>query len=135
VNSLSRVFLISAGTVNVGLGVLGIFVPLMPSTVFFLMAAACYVRSSPTLYNRLITHPKVGPLIYNYRTHRAMPRQAKKKAIAVLWITLAISAALVQKPVAWIILACVFVGVTWLLLSIKTLEDLDTASASKGGDS
>lgn len=64
-----------------------------------------------------------------------MPRQAKKKAIAVLWITLALSAALVQKPVAWIILACVFVGVTWLLLSIKTLEGLNTVSASKSGDS
>lgn len=122
---LKRYFLIAFGTLNVGLGILGVFLPLMPTTVFLLIAAACYVRSSDTLYNRLISHPRFGPLIKNYREHRAMPRSAKYKAVFVLWFTLSISAFMVQEPVVWGILVGVGVMVSLIILTTKTLENLN----------
>ncbi len=134
-NPLYKAFLITAGTVNVGLGILGIFLPLMPSTVFFLIAAGCYVRSSPALYQRLITHPRIGPLIYNYRTHRAMPRKAKRNALGMLWITLSVSAVMVRKPLAWAILGLVFVGVSTLIWRTRTLEDVTGNSPETTPDS
>lgn len=135
VKSIYRVFLIGIGVLNVGLGILGIFVPLMPSTVFFLIAAASFVKSSPQLYLALINHPTVGPHIYNYRTHRAMPRKAKKKAIAMLVVTLSISAFLVPKPLVWLILALVLVGVSAIILTTKTLEDIHAAQKPEPVDS
>jgi uncharacterized membrane protein YbaN (DUF454 family) len=75
-----RWLLSSVGGICVGLGVLGIFVPLLPTTPFLLVAAACFVRSSDRLYQRLITHRTLGPYIRNYREHRAITRR-----YAVLW--------------------------------------------------
>jgi uncharacterized membrane protein YbaN (DUF454 family) len=72
-----RWLLSSVGGICVGLGVLGIFVPLLPTTPFLLVAAACFVRSSDRLYQRLITHRTLGPYIRNYREHRAITRRAR----------------------------------------------------------
>lgn len=122
---LKKYLLIGFGSINVGLGILGAFLPLMPTTVFLLIAAACYVRSSDTLYNRLISHPKFGAFIKNYREHRAMPRAAKVKAVLLLWFTLSISAAMVQETLIWIILASVGIVVSIIILATKTLENLN----------
>jgi hypothetical protein len=119
--------LIGFGSVNVVLGVVGIFVPLMPTTVFLLIAASCFVRSSDQLYNRLISHPKLGSFVKNYREHRAMPKSAKIKAIVTLVISLVFSGLMVQNQVVWGILLIVFIVVSSIIFSIKTLEDLDVS--------
>ena len=84
--TLMRAVLIVCGTIFVGLGILGIFLPLMPTTVFLLLAAACYARSSERFHRRLVEHPWLGPYI---RQRHGMTARQKAVTIAILWLSLA----------------------------------------------
>jgi len=81
-----RAVLVACGTLCVALGVLGIFLPLMPTTVFLLLAAACYARSSDAFYQRLINHRYLGSYIRNHREGRGMKRRDKLVTLSLLWI-------------------------------------------------
>lgn len=111
------------GMVAVGLGAAGIFLPLLPTTPFLLLAAACFLRSSDRLHNWLITHKWFGRYIRQYREHKAISRQTKLATITLLWGTLAFSG-LVVLEVLWgrLLLLAVGVGVTLHVLSMKTLK-------------
>ena len=74
---LARGVWLALGLVCVGLGFIGAFVPLMPTTVFLIMAAACFARSSPRLETWLLDHPRFGPTLRAWRRDRAIPRAAK----------------------------------------------------------
>ena len=65
------------GFLCVGLGIIGAFVPLMPTTIFIILAAGCFARSSPRLESWLLDHPRFGPTLRAWRAHRAVPRRAK----------------------------------------------------------
>ena len=80
-----RALLIACGTLCVGLGVIGIFLPLMPTTVFLLLAAACYARSSERFHRRLVEHPWLGSYI---RQRRGMSVRQKAFTLMLLWVTL-----------------------------------------------
>ena len=126
---LRRGFLITAGTLSVGVGIVGIFVPLLPTTVFLLLAAACYVRSSNRLYRWLLTNRVTGSYIANYLAGKGIPARAKATSICVLWITLAVSAFMVQIWWIWIILGAVAVGVPLFVLSLPTFERKQSATS------
>jgi uncharacterized membrane protein YbaN (DUF454 family) len=87
--SLMRILLVVGGTLSVVLGVIGIFVPLMPTTVFLLLAAACYARSSDRFYRRLVEHPVLGVYV---RSNRGMPRRAKAITLVALWASIGATA-------------------------------------------
>ena len=129
--TIRKWLLITIGLVAVGLGVLGIFLPLMPTTVFLLIAAACFARSSERLYNWLLSHRLFGPYIKNWREHRAIARRTKILILVVLWGTLVLSAWLVN--VMWIrlILALVGIGVTVFILTVKTMRAEMVAEAGE----
>lgn len=76
----------------VTLGVAGIFLPLLPTTVFLLIAAWAFSRSSPRWHNWLQTHPRLGPLLACWEKHRAMPRRAKVAAFITLGVSYGITA-------------------------------------------
>lgn len=114
--------LVAAGILAVGLGMLGIFVPVLPTTPFLLLAAACFVRSSPRLYAWLIHHKWFGNYIRHYREHRAVTVRAKAVALVLLWSVIGISA--IFAVTAWwlrVLLGVIAVGVTLHLLRLKTL--------------
>jgi uncharacterized protein len=81
------------GTLFLGLGVVGIFLPLLPTTPFLLLAVACYARSSRRIFNWLLNHPRFGPLIREWREYRAMPYRAKRTALVLIALSFAISIA------------------------------------------
>lgn len=110
------------GIVAVGLGVLGIFVPLLPTTPFLLLAAACFVRSSPRLYAWLIHHPWFGKYILYYRTYRAIPLQAKVIVLVLMWAVMGYTAWRVT-TIWWVrgLLAMIALGVTVHLVQLRTL--------------
>jgi uncharacterized membrane protein YbaN (DUF454 family) len=83
---LLKALLVVCGTLCVALGVIGIFLPIMPTTVFLLMAAACYARSSERFYVRLLNHRYLGGYIRNHREGRGMRRRDKTVTIILLWI-------------------------------------------------
>ena len=76
------------GSVALVLGVVGVFLPLLPTTPFLLLAAALYFRSSPRLYEWLLAHPHLGTYIRNFRENRAIPLRVKIVSVALVWVTL-----------------------------------------------
>lgn len=85
-SGLFRILLITGGTLCVVLGVIGIFLPIMPTTVFLLMAAACYARSSQRFYLKLVNNRLLGGYIRNHREGRGMRRRDKAVTLVLLWI-------------------------------------------------
>ncbi|MBN2175323.1 MAG: YbaN family protein [Bacteroidales bacterium] len=81
-------FLITLGTISVGLGFLGIFVPLLPTTAFLLLAAWCYARSSRRFYNWLLNNRIFGKYITSYLEGKGVPVQTKIWSVGLLWITI-----------------------------------------------
>jgi uncharacterized membrane protein YbaN (DUF454 family) len=91
------------GWVCVGLGVVGITLPLLPTTVFLLAAAGFFARSSPTLHGWLLAHPRLGPPIADWRAHGVIRPAAKRLAVASMALSVAIPAALGAS--VWVIAA------------------------------
>ncbi len=120
--TVRRWLLTTIGIISVGLGTAGIFLPLLPTTPFLLLAAACFIRSSDRLYQWLIHNRWFGSYIRNYREHRALPLRAKVIALILLWTTMSYSVfALVVNKVLRVSLLLIAAVVTVYLLSLKTL--------------
>ena len=119
-STVKRKLLIVAGTLSTGLGIIGIFVPILPTTPFLLLAAACYMRSSERFYRWLISNRIFGAYVRNYIEGRGMPIRIKVLTILVLWLTIGLTATFgVQNMVIRIVLICVALGVTTHIILIK----------------
>ena len=106
-----------------GLGIAGIFLPLLPTTPFLLLAAACFARSSDRLYNWLLNNRWFGRYIRDYLQKRAIRLRVKVFAITVLWLVIGFSGVFVTDSVIFrIMLFLIAAGVTWHLLSVRTLR-------------
>ncbi len=86
-----RLLFLVLGGIFVALGVAGIFLPLLPTTPFLLLAAACFARSSERFYRWLLNHPVLGTTVREWREHRSLPRRTKWIAILTMAGTLAVS--------------------------------------------
>lgn len=119
---LRKGFYTVCGVLFVGLATLGIVLPLLPTTPFLLLAAACFFRSSDRLYQWLITHRWFGSYIRNYREHRALTLRTKIVTVGLLWATLGFTiCGLVNSLVLQIVLFLVGTGVTVHVLRYRTL--------------
>ena len=117
----ARIGLLLLGHLCVVLGVIGVFLPVMPTTVFLLGAAACYSRASGNFYNRLLNNRIFGPVIANWRHHRAITVRAK--AMAIGFVVLGIGASVVfavERLWLRLVLIGIAVAVSTFLLSIRT---------------
>ena len=106
-----------------GLGILGIFLPLLPTTPFLLLTAALYFKGSPRLYNWLLNHRHFGPYIRNFRENKAIPLRAKIISLVLMWGTM-LYCIFFLIPLLWvkILLGLIAAGVTYHILSFKTLK-------------
>lgn len=120
---LVRWLLLAAGFVLVGIGVLGVFLPLLPSTVFFLGAAACFGRSSPRAYRWLTTNRWFGKHLDNYQRERGATVGAKVTSIASLWVGIGITEWFFIEAL-WlrVLLAVVALCVTVYLVRLRTVR-------------
>ena len=121
--NLSRKLLLLAGTLCVGLGIVGMFIPILPTTPFFLLAAFCYARSSQRFYYWLITNRWFGINIRNYRAGLGIPLKHKIFTLSLLWLSIGYAAGFVVPP--WwgkLILVGIASGVTIHLLTIKNYK-------------
>jgi hypothetical protein len=119
--------LIGAGTLSTGLGIIGIFVPILPTTPFLLLAAACYMRSSERFYQWLINNRIFGVYVRNYIEGRGMPARIKVLTILLLWLSIALTIAFgVQGVAIRIVLVCIAIGVTVhiVLIRKRKVEDI-----------
>ncbi len=116
--------LMFAGTVLVGIGILGIFLPLLPTTVFFLMAAWCYARSSKRFYDWLHQNRFFGKYLKNYREGKGISLSGKISTITILWCGILYS--IFVTHVLWVhgILLIIAIGVTIHIVVIPTNKDI-----------
>ncbi|WP_424482831.1 YbaN family protein [Pseudomonas sp.] len=98
-NPALRYTLLAIGWLSVTLGVIGIFLPVLPTTPFLLLAAACFMRSSKRFYLWLVNHPQLGPWIVDYLEDQGIPLKGKVYAIGLMWLSISLSCYLV--PLFW----------------------------------
>jgi uncharacterized membrane protein YbaN (DUF454 family) len=118
---LKRNFFTIAGTISAGIGGIGVFVPVLPTTPFLLLAALCYMRGSKRFYNALLGNRFVGSYIGNYLEGREMSLKMKVWTLFLLWAAIICTVVLLTDSLTVkIILAAALIGVTIHILLIKT---------------
>jgi len=110
------------GLLALALGVAGLFLPLLPTTPFLLLASACFLHGSERLHRWMLRNPVFGKLIHDYEDKKAIPRRAKIMGIVLLWISMPVSIWLA--PAVWHkwLLASIGAAVTVYLLRLRTLD-------------
>lgn len=118
---MKRKLLILLGSISLFLGLLGIALPLLPTTPFLLLSATCYFHGSERLYRWLMSHPTLGSYIRSFREDKAIPLRAKVVSVTMVWVTLLYCIFFVVNPL-WlrIFLFLLAVGISWHILSFKT---------------
>lgn len=116
---LKRQLLIAAGTLSLAVGIIGIAVPVLPTTPFLLLAAGCYLRSSPRFYNWLMTNRLFGAYIRNYIEGRGIPVKVKLFIIILLWAAIGVSIWLTANLIVTVILLIIAAGVTLHIIFIR----------------
>lgn len=121
-SDLLRWILICCGWFSIVAGAVGLFLPLVPTVPFLLLAAACFARSSVRFHTWLIEHNHLGPLVRDYLNGGGIPLKAKQMAIGMVWVSFPASAFLFV-PVIWlkIVLLAVATGITLYLLALPTV--------------
>ena len=117
---IRNIFLTILGFACLGLGALGVVLPVLPTTPFVLLAAICFSASNKKFHDRLRRNRVFGQYIENYHTKQGISMWLKVSSIAFLWTGLAISAVIVRAVWVYVVLGIVGVGVTTHLLLIKT---------------
>jgi len=111
------------GSLCVGLGILGIFLPLLPTTPLLLLAAACYARSSEKFHAWLLHNRWFGDYVSNYLEGKGVPLRVKALSLSLLWMTIGYSAVFaVRTLLVRVILILIALGVTAHILSIRNLR-------------
>lgn len=122
-NRLLSSLLIIAGTFFVVLGIIGIALPILPTTPFLIIAAACYAKGSKRFYNWFINNKLLGSYIKNYLENKGISIRAKIISISLLWATIIFSITLIiQILLIRVILIIVAIIITYHIISIKTME-------------
>jgi hypothetical protein len=120
---LARVCLLGLGLLCAGLGAVGAFLPVLPTTPFLLLAAACFVRSSPAFHRRLLANPVFGPYLAQWQHDHTIPRAAKRKAYGLVIVTFALSIAWVDALGLRVGLAVVGVALITFLARLPTTAE------------
>ncbi len=122
-SELYRLVLVLLGFIFVGLGILGAFLPLLPTTPFLLLAAACFARSSKKFYNWLLNHKVFGAYIKNYREHKAITLRGKIVSLVVMWLVMGYTALFaISETLISAVVILIGLGVTKHILSLKTIK-------------
>jgi len=117
-----RILLISAGWLSIALGVLGVMLPLLPTTPFILLAAACFAKSSPSFHNWLLTHRHLGPIIRQYQSGNGLPRRVRQRALAILWASMSLSMWIIGQWWAVVVLGTIGACVTIYLCRLPAAD-------------
>lgn len=120
---ITKIILNLTGSLCVGLAVLGIFLPLLPTTPFLLLASACYVRGSDRLHRWLMNNRVLGKYIRNIQQRRGIPLRAKIVTIALLWASIAYSVYSFDLFIVQSVLILIAICTSTLILRMRTLKE------------
>lgn len=118
---IRKIFFMSIGTLSLLLGIVGLFLPVLPTTPFLLLTAFLYMHSSKEWYDRLMTNQITGPIIADYKIHKSIALRKKIVILSMLWITMIINIIWFVDNI-WIdiLLFAIALGVTIHILRIRT---------------
>ena len=121
---LVKALLLVAGTFSLALGAIGVFLPILPTTPFLLLSAACYLRSSERMHKWLLGNRWFGEYIRNYQEGKGIPMKTKMLAMVMLWVAIIYSAifALDEILIAQVALLLIAFGVSIHLIRLPTLK-------------
>ena len=119
-----KIFLIVVGSISFVLGVVGMFLPMLPTTPFLLLSAAVWFKASPALYEWLLNHKIYGEYIRNFREHRAIPLRVKIISVSLVWLTIGYCIFAVVEEWWWaqLLMTLLAVAISWHILSFKKLK-------------
>ena len=119
-------FLVVLGFLSLAIGIFGIVIPLLPTTPFLLLSAACFLKGSDRMFRWLMNHKLFGEFIRNFREKKAIPLRTKILAVSLLWITILFSIFfMVESIYLRIMLAAIAIAVTVHILHFKTLKSIE----------
>jgi uncharacterized membrane protein YbaN (DUF454 family) len=127
-----RVLLVVAGTLSLGLGIVGIFVPLLPTTPFLLLASACYLRGSERLHRWLLGQGRLGAYIRRYEEGQGIPLRGKVLAMLMMWPSIAFATTRVESPQLKGLMVATALGVTAWIWHLPTWRPPRADDASSG---
>ena len=111
IQSKTKKFLLkTTGLFFVGLAILGVILPILPTTPFLLVAAACFAKSSPRLQKKLLANKTFGPLIHEWQQHRCIPRKAKRVALLTMILSVVWSAYLLKSIMLTLLVLALVTG-------------------------
>jgi hypothetical protein len=119
-----KIILIIAGSISLILGIIGIFIPILPTTPFLLLTAACWIRGSERLYKKLLSNKFFGSYIRHYYEKKGVPMKVKISAISFLWGTILTSILFFNRQ--WwltVILLIIAAAVTFHIIRLKTYKE------------
>lgn len=111
-----------AGTIFLGLGAIGIFLPVLPTTPFLLLSAACYLRGSERMHRWLLNNRWFGSYISNYREGKGISAKGKIFSISTLWIAISFSIYLIQTAHIQVLLLIIAIAVSMHLITVPTFK-------------
>lgn len=121
---IKRIFFIFLGTIFLGIGSIGIILPILPTTPFLLLAAACYIRGSPRLYQKLLSNRVLGEFISNYIMGKGIRQRQKGIALFSMWLMISVTIIFFLDNVLLRILLLVIAGaVSVHILSLPTFHE------------
>ena len=115
-----RTLFFSLGVVLVGIGAVGVALPVIPTTPFIIVAAACFGKSSKRAEKWISNNRYFGSYIENYKNKKGVPIDVKRNSLIFLWIMLIVSALIINKPIMFIVLSIIGIGVSIHILLLKT---------------
>ncbi|HAP76554.1 MAG TPA: DUF454 domain-containing protein [Acidimicrobiaceae bacterium] len=121
---MARAAWTGGGFLAVGVGGVGVVVPGLPTTVFFIIAAWCFSHSSPRFEQWVLNLPRIGPMVRDHRAGLGMPRRAKRVAIGMMWVAVTVSGLLLRDRV-WVavsLVALAMVGTWYIARRVPTRE-------------
>ncbi len=106
------------GIFFVGLAILGVILPILPTTPFLLVAAACFAKSSPAMQRKLLANKTFGPLIHDWQKYRSIPRKAKRIALLTMILSVCWSAFMLQSAMLTALVVALVIGPFIFLLRL-----------------
>ena len=130
-NPIAKILWILLGSFFVMIGAIGAVVPGLPTTLFLILAAACYIRSSQKLYDWLITNKTFGPYLKDYIEGKGMPKNAKILAVSMIVIFVGYAVVFALEGLTLKVFVGLFglVGIFYIILKVPSSEDLDNESS------
>ena len=126
ITRVKRVLLVIIGCLSLVTGVIGAFVPLLPTVPLVLLAAFCFARSSNRLHDWLLSHRYFGPIVKNFEQGRGVPRKIKIRAITTVWISMGLSCWIVDRLLLCMMLFTIGAAVSFYLLRLPEYQPTES---------